>query len=224
VSDPLPESLSVAYVLGVTPGKWARIWSDRMPRNPLDLQLLDDPLGALTLGTADAALVRLGPLPSGAESAGSDVLGPEMSAIELYREAQFVIAPKGHAIETADSVALAELEGETVLEGDGVLELVAANVGVAIVPQSVARALSRRDVIARPVTDAAETAIALAWPTAKTTQLLEEFIGILRGRTANSSRGVGGSEPPTDARPAKTVTRRPARRKSPQPKRGKRRR
>jgi DNA-binding transcriptional LysR family regulator len=76
------------------------------------------------------------------------------------------------------------------LEGQGAdtFELVAANVGLALMPMSVARAHSRRDVIARPVTDAADTGIALVWPRESDDPRLDTFIGIVRGRTANSSR------------------------------------
>jgi hypothetical protein len=41
----------------------------------------------------------------------------------------------------------------------------------------------------RPVTDAPVTEIALAWLTDRTTPDVDEFIGIVRGRTAASSRG-----------------------------------
>jgi DNA-binding transcriptional LysR family regulator len=117
----------------------------------------------------------------------------EYNAIPLYTELGVVVAPRGHAIEALDSLTLADLTAETVLEGAwaATVELVAANVGVAVLPQSVARALSRRDVVARPVTDAPTTQVALVWPIGADTDLTEEFIGIVRGRTANSSRGRG---------------------------------
>jgi DNA-binding transcriptional LysR family regulator len=72
--------------------------------------------------------------------------------------------------------------------GEAAIELVAANVGVAVMPQSVARAHSRKDVVARPLVDGVETRISLVWPTAGAHPLVDEFIGIVRGRTANSSR------------------------------------
>ena len=82
--------------------------------------------------------------------------------------------------------------------------------GVMIVPLSVARTHSRRDLIHRPVTDAEPTTIALAWLMDNPNELIEEFIGIVRGRTANSSRTAprGSSEP--DAKPA------PAKKRPPQ--------
>lgn len=174
----------VAYVVGVTPGKWARVWGERMPRHPLSLVQFSpaDALLALANGTADVAFVRL------------PVDDDSLSAIPLYEENAVVVAPKDHVIEAVDSLVLADLEGETVLDGDWAeaVELVAANVGVTVMPHSVARALSRRDVVARHLTDAPTTRVALAWPASRTTAEIEEFIGIVRGRTANSSRGRGG--------------------------------
>lgn len=179
MSAPATDPLVVAFVVGVTPGKWAGVWGERMPRRPLTLLPTNDALGALADGTAQVALMRL------------PVDTTRLSAIPLYVEQAVVVAPKGHVIEDAEAVTLADLVGENVLESDWAeaVELVAANVGVAVMPQSVARALSRRDVVARPVTDAPTTQVALVW-SGDTTPPVEEFIGIVRGRTANSSRGT----------------------------------
>lgn len=204
----VPEPFVVAFVVGVTPGKWARVWAERLPRHPLELRPLsaDDALAALDSGDADAAFLRLPVEPE------------HLSAIPLYTELPVVVAPKDHPVEALEMLTLADLDGETILEGDWAanVDLVAANVGVAIMPQSVARALSRKDVVARPVTDAAETRIALAWPTEKTTELVEEFIGIVRGRTANSSRGEPTPPTPKSVKvttPKKKPDRRPKRRR-----------
>jgi DNA-binding transcriptional LysR family regulator len=190
------EPFVVAFVVGVTPGKWARAWEARMPAVPLTLLPLSQQaaLAALADGTADAALLRL---PVGDES---------LSSIPLYAEQPVVVATKGHALEAADTVTFAELAEFGILDDSdwvAAVELAAANVGVAVMPQSVARAHSRRDVTARPVTDAPETRVALAWPTARTTPAVDEFIGIVRGRTANSSRGVQPAEPEKKPEPAK---------------------
>jgi DNA-binding transcriptional LysR family regulator len=200
MAEPPHETFVVAYVLGVTPGKWAGIWNDRMPRHPLALRPCSpaEAVAALLSGEAQVALLRL------------PLADETLSSIPLYFEKPVVVVPKDHAVEALDSVALGDLLGETLLDTDWAadVELVAANVGVAVMPQSVARALSRRDVVARPVSDGAETQVALAWLT--TTPEVEEFIGIVRGRTANSSRG----EPtPKTPKPAKAP--RPARAKRP---------
>jgi hypothetical protein len=42
--------------------------------------------------------------------------------------------------------------------------------------------------VARPVADAPDTGIGLAWPRASDDPRVDTFIGIIRGRTPNSSR------------------------------------
>jgi len=183
----MPEPLVVAFVPGVTPGKWERVWRDRRPGGRLELRPLPQAqaLAALDDGTVHMALVR-------------DVVADDTRhAIPLYREQPVVVAPRGSLVASLDALDLVDLESENVLEvdlehGDGAdaIELVAANVGVTVVPQAVARALSRKDVVARPLRDAPDTGIALVWPAdpAAAHALADVFIGIVRGRTANSSR------------------------------------
>lgn len=176
----MPAPFVVAFVPGVTPGKWERVWNERMPRSPLELRAVSQQqaLAQLTDGSVTMAFVR--------EVAADD----ELHVIPLYTERMVVVAPKDHAVAAFDELTLAELEGETILDGQDAdtVELVAANVGLALMPMSVARAHSRRDVIARPVSDGAETRIGLAWARDTDDDRTDTFIGIVRGRTANSSR------------------------------------
>jgi DNA-binding transcriptional LysR family regulator len=181
----MPDPLLVAFVPGVTPGKWERVWRERRPGGRLDLMPLPQSaaLAALTDGSVHMALVR--------DVSADD----DRHAIALYREAAVVVAPRGSLVAALDAVDLADLDGETVLpvdlsegSGEDAVELVAANVGVAVMPQSVARALSRKDVVARPLRDAPDTGISLVWPTGAAHPLCDVFVGIVRGRTANSSR------------------------------------
>ncbi len=65
---------------------------------------------------------------------------------------------------------------------------VAAGDGIGVVPQSVAKALRRRDVVAFRLEDADPAEVALAWPRESENAWVDEFIGIVRGRTAHSSR------------------------------------
>ncbi len=204
-------TLRVAFVVGVTPGKWARVWAERLPRTYLELipSRATEALEALEQGAVDAALVRL------------PVHGDHLSSIPLYTELPVVVVPKDHAIEAVDAVTMADLAAETLLSNDvqdddwaAVVELVATGAGVAVMPQSVARALSRRDVVSRPVTDGPEDRIALAWLAHNDSALVEEFVGIVRGRTANSSRGAQPA-PEKKAKPVKPrkPDRRPSRRR-----------
>ncbi|MHA7985897.1 LysR substrate-binding domain-containing protein [Rathayibacter sp. CAU 1779] len=175
----------------MTPAKWARIWAERMRRIPLELTRIDQPQQASVLHdrTADVALVRL------------PIDRDGLHVIPLYEEQPVVVVPKDHAIAAADGVSLAEVaelgapQHPFGPEIEDTLALVAAGVGSVIVPQSVARLHSRRDLVARPVTDAAPTGIALAWlsdprppRTDAEQQRIDTFIGIVRGRTENTSR------------------------------------
>jgi DNA-binding transcriptional LysR family regulator len=176
------DSFVLAFVPGVTPSKWVGVWKQRMPKVDIDVRpsSLDDGLQSLLSGEAHVALLRL-PF----DNAG-------LSVIPLYADAAVVVAPKDHPIAEFESLTLAELAGENVLDGEwaDAVELVAANVGIALMPQSIARLHARKDVVARLVADAPATQVALAWVTERTTPLIEEFVGIVRGRTANSSRGI----------------------------------
>jgi DNA-binding transcriptional LysR family regulator len=181
----------LAYVRGVTPAKWARIWQERMSRVPLELIRTDEPdqVGVLHDGRADMAFVRL------------PIDRDGLHAIPLYEERPVVVVPKDHAIAAADTVTLAEVTELAAPRHpfdpsiEDTLALVAAGVGSVVLPQSVARLHARRDLVAREVTDAHPTRIALAWlsepepaRTDSEQHRVDTFIGIVRGRTANSSR------------------------------------
>ncbi|CAN5448874.1 LysR substrate-binding domain-containing protein [soil metagenome] len=169
----------VMFVPGVTPGKWERIWRDRMPQQPLELRPASetDALAALR-GPAHMALLR------------DVVASDDLHVIQLYREQPVVVAARDSVVGALDSVTLADLAGENVIEGQdaAAVELIATGTAVAVMPQPVARAHSRRDIVARPVTDAPDSGIGLAWLASSQHPLNDVFVGIVRGRGANSSR------------------------------------
>ncbi len=181
---PPAEALRFAFVAGVTPGKWIRRWEERMPDVPLQSFLSDDGDGLAVLrdGRADLSFVRL-PV----DRAG-------LSVIPLYEEQPVVVAPKGHEISVFEEVALADLSAEAFLDvaalggPEPALQVVASGAGLVILPMSVARHFNVKDTVARKLTGAPATEIALAWLTERTDDVIEEFIGIVRGRTAASSR------------------------------------
>jgi DNA-binding transcriptional LysR family regulator len=192
----MPSSFTVAFVLGATPGKWARVWNERLVDVPLNLVASEqeEALDMLRSGAADVALIRL---PIDRDFDG----GRPLAAISLYTERAVVVVPKDHRLATSDSVHLAELDEENDLSGEwrAAIELVATNVGVALMPQSVARTLMRRDVIATLVEDGPEWQVAVAWRDGSVDPHVEEFIGIVRGRTARSSRGTANASDSGDA-------------------------
>lgn len=207
MTEAAPVTFRLAYVPGVTPAKWVRIWGERHPDIRLELVAATESAAPDLLrgGDVDAGLVRL------------PIDRDGLSVIPLYEETPVAVIPKDHLVTAADEITVADLADEVVLHphddmlewdtrpgtparhrpdtvGDAI-ELVAAGVGVLVVPQSLARLHHRKDLTYRAVTDAPLSPVALAWPAASTTDLVDEFVGIVRGRSVNSSRGRGAPEP-----------------------------
>ncbi|MEV4646018.1 LysR substrate-binding domain-containing protein [Saccharopolyspora sp. NPDC049357] len=230
-------SFDLAYVPGITPDKWARKWQEREPLVPLNLvqTAAAEAPGLVREGEADAALLRL-PI---------DRTG--LHAIPLYTEQTVVVVPKDHVVAAAAEVTSEDLADDVLLHPlDDALDwerppglpaverpattadaivLVAAGIGLLVVPQSLARLHHRKDLTYRPITDAPESTVALTWIEDETTDLMEQFIGIVRGRTVNSTRGKQQSEPAgktkkAPAKPARTQARKPASRRGPAPGKG----
>jgi DNA-binding transcriptional LysR family regulator len=204
----------VAIVPGVTPGKWSRIWDERVSGVRLEvIPVADrDQLAVLHDGRADMSFVRL-PVETHA-----------INLIPLYRETSVVVVPKEHPVEAFDEISVTDLADEHLLQDpdevpawrdvavevrDGtrldvpsmtpkeLIETVAAGAGIVILAKSVARLHDRKDVVIRPVTGVAESQIGLAWLADATDARIELFIGIVRGRTARSSRTPGPSGKPS---------------------------
>ena len=173
-------SLRVGKVPGVTVTKWRGIWAERFPRVRLEGIDVDeqDQRHVLTDGQVDLCFVRL------------PIDDDGLHLIRLYDELPVAWVSKDHLVAAADEVSLADLADETVLTvvTPHTIDLVSIGEAVLHVPQSIARSQSRRDFVFRPITDAPHTTVGLAWLVDNPHELIEEFIGIVRGRTANSSR------------------------------------
>lgn len=157
------------------------------------------------------------------EPASTD--GEKYHSIRLYEELPVVILPVDHVFTVLDEVPVEELAEEFLLQPasdipayeevsrawresagrivpEGLtdketIELVAAGVGLYIVPMSIARFYHRKDLTYRPVAGLDTYPVHLVWPRAPKGEprseeleaLLQDFIGIVRGRTATSERG-----------------------------------
>ena len=157
------------------------------------------------------------------EPASTD--GEKYHSIRLYEELPVVILPVDHVLTVLDEVPVEELAEEFLLQPasdisayeevsrawresagrivpEGLtdketIELVAAGVGLYIVPMSIARFYHRKDLTYRPVAGLDLYPVHLVWPRAPRGEprseeleaLLQDFIGIVRGRTATSERG-----------------------------------
>lgn len=206
------EPFRISVVPGVTPDKWARIWARRRPDHPLEIVHLDEAeqLTGIRDGSVAMGFVRL------------PVDTDGLHLIPLYHEVPVVVLAKEHPYADLDRVDLADLGGEHLLQDpaevpgwaevadevrDGTrltlppmtvkqaVEVVASGTGIVVLPMSVARMHHRKDVAAIPVDGVPETRIGLAWLRENDSPLVEEFVGVVRGRTEHSSRGVSPAEP-----------------------------
>lgn len=222
MTSSLPPVLRLGYVPGATPAKWARIWGERRPDVRLELVPVEaeSAADALREGTVDVALLRL--------PAQTD----DLAVIALYEEQVVAVVPQEHHATAADELTTADLDGEpTLLPRDDALhwddapgapiehrpettadavELVAAGLGVLIAPQSLARLHHRKDLTYRPITDAPPSPVVLAFPSGEQSDAVAEFIGVVRGRKAGSSRGQSEPAPKRTAR-EKTLAKQAAR-------------
>ena len=212
----MTDAFRVDFVAGVSPDKWARRWKRRVADRTLELLPVtaDEQLDAVRAGTASMALVRL---PVDREG---------LHLIPLYEEVPVVVAPRDHVVAAFEEVDVADLAEEVLVQGldavpewtavaadearqrsggmpamsdAEVIEVVASGAGIAILPLSLARLHHRKDVVHRPVNGVAGSRIGLAWRVDDPDPGVEVFIGIVRGRTENSSRGASAPRHAGDA-------------------------
>lgn len=194
-----PRVFRLGAVAGATPGRWIDTWNKRMPHVPLELIPLDARTQRSSIDEVDAALVRLPLADEG------------LHVIALYDEVPVVVASVESHLMAVDEVTGDDLAGEVLITPlDDVLgplglatveprfaavettadavATAATGVGIVVVPLSLARLHQRKDVDYRPLVAGPTSSVALAWARERTTEDVETFIGIVRGRTANSSR------------------------------------
>lgn len=173
-------NLRIGRVPGVTLTKWERIWRERFPRVPLEVVDVgvEEQRRVLAEGIVDMCFVRL------------PIERDGLHAIPLYSEVPVAWLSKDHPLAELEELTSADLADDNLIRDadPASVELATYSAAVLLVPLSVARSRSRRDLVHRPVTDAPPTTVALVWRVDADNQLLDEFIGVVRGRTVNSSR------------------------------------
>ena len=187
-------TLRVGFVPGVQPDKWVRRRRERRPDGAMTTRVDAAPLAGLAAGDYDVVFVR--------ERESDPRRAPEgLLRIPLYTETMAVLAGREHEIGAFARLDLADLDGERWVdpvdpisagseEVAAAVDLVAAGVGVLVLPLPYARHLGRRDVLARELTGVPATRIGVAWsPEREGDDEIDHFVGIVRGRTAGSSRG-----------------------------------
>lgn len=201
---------SAAFRLGIAEGviarKWARVWAQRFAETQLEIL----PLGATGVEHSvlseqvDAAIFRT-----------PEVGVEQLHVIPLYEEQPVVVVPTDHYVCAAEEVKMSDLAGEMFVQPiDGIawelpgelstsapettreaIQIVAAGVGVLVLPMSLARLHHRKDLTYRPITDLEAVPVGCGWMKDSTDPRIEDLIGVLRGRTERSTRG-GDVQPP----------------------------
>ena len=164
--------------------------------------------GGVSEVTADLALMRL---PD--KRVDEAAIGRQFHVVKLYTEQCGIAVPKDSVYaEVGEAVGAADIEGEIinfVAAHDGpidvdklreALQVVAANVGVAIGPLPLLKLLSKKQISVVPyvggevvdrdggVFTAPETEIALVWKVTDDGDAIQDFVGIAKGRKSGSTR------------------------------------
>ena len=204
--------LRLVFCTGTEPGKWFRRYRDSHSPEPLVTADADDAMATLLAQEADLALTRL-PDPRVDDS---------FHVVRLYEEAPGIAVPKDSVYaEVGEDITPEDVAEEIVnyrIAQDGsvdvpalrsALQVVAANVGVAIAPRPLLKVLSKKQVVALGLEDptVARTEIALVWRRADDGDEIQDFVGVAKGRTRNSSRNVAEKRSARDKAKAKQARR-----------------
>jgi DNA-binding transcriptional LysR family regulator len=185
----------LGFVTGATPDKWARTFRERS--GPLELVPVEEEVQeqGVREGSLDMVLARL------------PVDRDGLHCIQLYEELPVAVMSVEHPASVVAELTTEDLADEQLVHPErsgwvpraeqldwppmsvkDAVETVAAGTGVLVVPMSIARLHHRKDVTHRPVTDLPTTTVGLVWRTDHDDERVQSFIGVVRGRTANSSR------------------------------------
>lgn len=204
--------LRLVFSTGTEPGKWFRRYRDSHPPESLVTVDADDAMDVLLAHEADLALTRL------PDSRVDD----SFHVVQLYEEAPGIAVPKDSVYaEVGEDVTPEDVAEEIVnyriAQGGSVdvpalrtaLQVVAANVGVAIAPRPLLKVLSKKQVVALGLEDptVARTVIALVWRRADDGDEIQDFVGVAKGRTRNSSRNAAPKRSARDKAKAKQARR-----------------
>ena len=160
--------LRLAFATGTEPGKWFRRFEENTAHGGLYTVDADDALAPLVAGEVDLALARL------PDARVDDTF----HVVRLYKEAPGIAVPKDSVYaEVGEELALADVADEHLnyrVADSGLvdvpavrdaLQVVAANVGIAIAPRPLLKVLSKKQVVPLGLKDESVpvTEIALVW-------------------------------------------------------------
>lgn len=238
MSEPTHAPLQLAFARGIAPSKWAERW-ETVTGSPLELVPVNVAFGRSASVACDVMLERALP---GRRPAGSEEAARTRHAMRLYEETITLVVDVDHALAKRESIALDALGAVHLLDHPdhpaewpaaapwenpewmpqdvpAALELVSTGAGAILLPTMLARHLvDKRRHRLIPLTgadDVPRTAVWASWDVARDGADVQQLVGVIRGRTARSSRTAADTEPPArDPKPAKKKPQQPQKKKA----------
>ncbi len=203
--------LTLSFATGTEPDKWFQRFQQRTNHGGLSTHPAADPLAEVLADQVQLGLIRL----------PDSRIDDSLHLVRLYEEQLGIALPKDHTLTLLEKVVPTDIEGELInhsasttgyIDPEDIrqhLSLVAANVGLVIAPRPLVKALSGKQIQHRDFIDPniAPTTIALVWKKTNDTESIQDFVGIAKGRTPNTSRGAVVKKTATEKAQAKRVRR-----------------
>jgi DNA-binding transcriptional LysR family regulator len=168
--------LRLSSLLSISTDKWEQRWRQQHRHIGLSVRRdRDEPseraavITDLLSGDLDLALIRVY-----GDETSADVSDSPLHAITVYEEAMAVLLSDEHPLADEPSIDGALLDD---------LELSAA-----LLPGPVARDARQKNLVIVPVTGLEPSRIVCVWQPSRDADDVQDFIGVLRGRTGHSSR------------------------------------
>lgn len=215
--------LRLAFVTGTEPGKWFARYRDttdhgleEIPSDDPFASLIDDTAHLALLRLPDPRVGEPGEQ-FHQVSLYAEKPGVAVPKDSVYAEVGEAVRPDDLADEHVNYRFIPGAGDSSDLESGGVpagssidelrtaLQVVAANVGIAYAPAPLLKVLSKKQVVVLEVRGngggaeslaaggEAASEIALVWKVDQDSEAIQDFVGVAKGRTRNTSRGGGGA-------------------------------
>ncbi|MBO0595521.1 LysR family substrate-binding domain-containing protein [Nesterenkonia sp. E16_7] len=210
--------MRLGAIPGATPDKWVTRWRERYPDFALSVDRFDEAgqLERLRAGTVDVGYIRFREdtqAPTGEDlhrvwlyreapvvcasrdhwvaAAETSVTWEEIAAEPFFDPAEMLQDAQSADPEqtTAAEDVHTPKQGTDLAVGERMaLEVVASGAGLVVLPNSVARMFARRDIVIREIEGIPGYDVGLAWLREVDSPVIQEFIGVARGRKPGSGR------------------------------------
>lgn len=227
----------LGFTRGVAPSKWVRRWEAIAPDRPLTIVPFATPYGrAKDADEHDMLLERTAP--GEAPRGTNEDEGRTHHAMRLYEEAVALVLPKGHDLGDRETISLAEIGDVRILDHPNhspawpaaepwadptwmprniaaALELVATGLGGILMPAPLARHITdkHKHVSLRIIDPIPGGSVWASWRVERDAPDVQHLAGVMRGRTARSSRTAEAT--PAEAAARAPKQQQPAQKKKP---------